>query len=110
MCINMGGFNKELIYNGILNIRRVGITGTIIFNMCFYFQKEKLESGGRGLLSSKDRAQMTANTALSLSQIVVLKQLIDGGPGENKYYWGSLCLILFSLSLQVIQVNLLLYE
>ena len=51
------------------------------------------------LANSKDRAQMTANTALSLSLIVVLKELIDLGPVGNKYYYVNISLISISLSI-----------
>ena len=53
------------------------------------------------LSKAKDRAQMTANTALSMSLIVVLKELIDHGPSEKKYFYLSVTLVGVCLLLQV---------
>ena len=61
----------------------------------------QIESNNQLLSGSKDRAQMTANTALSLSLIVVLKELIDHGPEKKKYFYVSIVLVCVSLVLQV---------
>ena len=50
---------------------------------------------------SKDKAQVTATTAMSVVQVTLLKEVIEKGPGSN-YYVVSLVFIDLSLFLQVL--------
>lgn len=53
------------------------------------------------LTQSKDRGQFAAQTAMSVVQIALLKEVVDRGPENNDYYIISLVLISVSLGLQV---------
>ena len=70
--------------------------------MSLYFElqfQEKTENDA--LTLSKDRGQFAANTAMSIIQIALLKEVIENGPEHNRYYTFSLVIIATSLVLQV---------
>ena len=75
--------------------------------MCVYsleqlkFQ-EKRDNETDELTQAKDRAQLTATTAMSTVHVALLKAILDQGPESNKYYTVSIILISISLVLQVI--------
>ena len=54
------------------------------------------------LSQAKDRAQVTATGAMSVVQVALLRQVIDSGPDNNRYYMTSIWLIAASLVCQVI--------
>ena len=54
------------------------------------------------LAEAKDRAQLTATTAMSVVHVALLRSLIGGGPAANRYYYIVLVLILMSLVLQIL--------
>ena len=54
------------------------------------------------LVESKDRAQMTATSAMSFIHVALLKNILDAGPQRTKYYVAVLTLILIALTLQIL--------
>ena len=54
------------------------------------------------LAEAKDRAQLTATTAMSVVHVALLRSLIGGGPAANRYYYIVLVLIVMSLALQIL--------
>ncbi len=54
------------------------------------------------LTSSKDRAQLTAATAMSVVNVALLRELLDKGPERNAYYTVAISLVSAALILQII--------
>ena len=69
--------------------------------MCPLFLQERLDNENDKLSQAKDRAQLTATTAMSTVHVALLKAILDQGPESNKYYTISIVLITLSLVLQV---------
>ncbi len=54
------------------------------------------------LARSKDRAQLTASTAMSVANVALLRELLDRGPEANPYFTVAISLVSASLALQII--------
>ncbi len=66
---------------------------------CGVFQTE---ASSDMLASSKDRAQLTAATAMSVANVALLRELLDKGPERNPYYTVAISLVSASLALQIV--------
>ncbi|KAI0235232.1 hypothetical protein LSAT2_014290 [Lamellibrachia satsuma] len=65
-------------------------------------EQPRTEEKQTSLTAAKDRAQLTATTAMSVVHVALLKSLIDGGPEANRYYTIVIVLIVIALVLQVV--------
>jgi len=50
-------------------------------------------------MESKDRAQSGATSTLAITQVSLLKSILDGGPGQYTYYTTALVLVCLTLAL-----------
>ena len=76
-----------------------GTKGRVFPLHCLF--QDKLDNETDNLSQAKDRAQLTATTAMSTVHVALLKAILDQGPESNNYYTISIVLIVLSLILQV---------
>ena len=56
----------------------------IIYVSDAFTEQPRTEEKHTSLTAAKDRAQLTATTAMSVVHVALLKSLVDGGPGANR--------------------------